>query len=334
MKARAVLISDVHFNVKNLVLASASMRAAFLEARRQEVPLIIAGDLNDCKAIVRGECINALLSLFNEFSDVNTFVLVGNHDLINEKGKAHTLNFLRPYATLIDEWTYVKKLDLYMIPYQTDTDELRAILKQIPEGSTVIMHQGIMGAAMGEYIVDKSSIDPSELANFRVITGHYHRAQDIKTGRPRKGGVGLASYIGTPYTVTFTEATDGPKGIQILGSNGLLTQVPLDLRKHVVIETRYDRLGPMPGLDPKDLLWLKVSGPASELDKLKKKQIGQMLLGHENFKLDRIYDEAEKAELQNLQLPPDQLFDKLIDASEETAAQKAFLKQLWRLQCA
>ncbi len=93
-------------------------------------------------------------------------------------------------------------------------------------------------------------------------------------------------------------------------------------------------MDPVPNLNPEDLLWVKVSGPASELDKLKKSVVGKALIGHEHFKFDRIYDEAEKSEPEDITLPPDQLFDKLIDASEETAEQKQFLKALWRSECA
>lgn len=337
MKDWAVLISDVHFNVKSLALAAAALRTAFQEARTRGVPLIIAGDLNDTKAIMRGECVNAILAIFAEFTDVETIVLVGNHDLINEKGKAHTLEFLRPYARVVDDVDFVHGLCL--IPYQHDVEALREILSRpgVKSSTTIIMHQGIMGAHMGEYVVDKSSIPPEELANHRVITGHYHKAQDIKCGRPRKGSVGLASYIGTPYTVTFTEAHDGPKGIRVLKQDGLLEQIPLKLRKHVIEEVDLEGLdilihtGAHP--NPDDLFWLKVRGPASELDKLKKKDIGLRLIGHENFKFDKIYDQAEKLDAP-ANLPPDQLFDALIDASEETAPQKEFLKKLWREECA
>jgi hypothetical protein len=185
---------------------------------------------------------------------------------------------------------------------------------------------------MGEYLVDKTSIESEALADFRVISGHYHRTQDIKCGRPRKNAVGLFTYIGTPYSITFAEANDGPKGIQLLLTNGLLEQVPLGLRKHVSVERTYkDVMDPIEGLEAHDLLWLKVHGPASELDQLSKKEIGRALIGHENFKLDKIYSEATKQSIVEVaKLPDDKVLDTLIDDSEETAKQKTYLKSLWR----
>lgn len=317
---KAVLISDVHYSLKTLALADASLRAAFTEARRREVPLIIAGDLSDTKALLRAECVNAILKTFSEFPDVENYTIVGNHDLINEKSEAHSLNFLEGRTWLVREMNYDSSLDLYFIGYQHDTAKLESILEGIPDGATIVMHQGIMGAHMGEYVVDKSSISPEKLARFRVITGHYHRHHSI----------GTATYIGTPYTVTFTEASDGPKGIQLLHADGSLEQVPLNLRRHVIRECRYEDVMQPIDVRSDDLLWVKVSGPASEVDKLKKKVVGQALIGHENFRFDRIYDEAAPAEIEDVTLPPDQLFDDLIEQSEETPEQKAYLSKLWR----
>ncbi len=336
MKPKAVLLSDVHFSVKTLALASAALRAALQKALDLGVPLIICGDLNDTKAILRGEVVNAILDLLKEFSEVEVFILVGNHDMLNQKGQAHSLNFLRPFAVVIDEMCDIAQLDVTMIPYQDDPETLRGLLSRVDPGSTIIMHQGIQGAEMGEYVVDKSSIEPEALAPFRVISGHYHKHQIINCDGKKHtshGEAGQAEYVGTPFSITFAEANDGAKGIQILNSDGTLTHVPLGLRRHVIRECRFEDVMSPIDVRPEDLLWVKVAGPASELDKLKKKTVGLALTGHENFKFDRIYDEAEKSEPQDLGLPPDVVFDKLIDSSEETTEQKTALKALWREVC-
>lgn len=333
----AVLISDVHFHINTLPLASFALSEALLTAEQLNVPLIIAGDLNDTKSILQAKCVNAILGILREKKqDTRVIVLVGNHDLLNEKGEDHSLHFLDDLCDVVRHPIYHGGLGLWLIPYQTDVERIRFCLAgEVLPGSTVIMHQGVMGAHMGEYVVDKTSLPPETFADYRVISGHYHRAQDIKCGRPRKGAVGLFSYIGTPYSVTFAEAHDGPKGFQLLLKNGLLEQVPLDLRKHVIEEVDLE------GLDiflntatfprPEDLFWLKVHGPASELDKLNKKELGMRIQGHENFKLDKIYTDAEKQSIVEIEsMPQDRILDQLIDDSEETVERKAFLKTLWR----
>lgn len=332
---KCVLISDVHFSLNTLELASTALTKALLTAQELKVPLVVAGDLHDTKALMRAECVNKIIRIFQYASpETRIIVLVGNHDLINEKGDAesHALHFLGDLVEVVQSPVYDRHLDAWLVPYFSDSDKLQAFLNTVPKGSTLIMHQGVQSAFMGEYVVDKSSLPKEAFADFRVISGHYHRAQDIKCGRPRKGAVGLFSYIGTPYSITFAEAHDGPKGIQLLLNSGLLEQVPLDLRKHFIVErTASDVMDTIPDLGSNDLLWLKVSGPASLLDKLDKKKIGMQHLGHESFKLDLIYDESEQLESEQIdKLTDEQVLDKLIDESEETIPQQTYLKSLWR----
>lgn len=333
--ARLVLLSDPHAALSSVELVRSSMKQAIDEAHRRLVPLFISGDLNDTKALIRGEVANMLIEMLKYAKErcVSVFILIGNHDKLHEKGDPHSLEFLRPYAEVIDEPIRFHE-DVYAIPYQSDLENLRAILQEIPKGSTLLMHQGLKGAFMGEYAVDKSSIDPSELAGYAVISGHYHRAQTIFTDGNKHAtawGIGTFNYVGTPYTVTFAEAHDGPKGFKVLFEDGSLELVETKLRKHVMIETKVeDVMTPIEGLKPCDKLWLKVSGPYSELQKLKKRDIGQALLGHSDFKLDPVPTDEAQFKLNAEELTDEQILDKMIDESEETPEQKAALKVLWR----
>lgn len=332
---KAVLISDIHFSLSTVNIAAAALNQAMVKAKQLNVPLIIAGDLHDTKALLRGECVNKLLDIFKNYACLpkdKIFLMIGNHDLLNEKSKDHSLAFLAPYVTLVDRPRSFESLpNITLIPYFSSSDELQQfIFNECVPGETLIMHQGLMGAAMGEYTVDRTSLPPETFADFRVISGHYHKAQDIKCGRPRKGAIGLFSYIGTPYTITFAEANDGPKGFRILLENGLLESVPTNLRKHVIVERTADTvLDPIPELAPGDLLWLKVRGPATELEKLNKKAIGLKHLGHQNFKFDKIYDDVKVVE-QVKSLTDSEIFDELIDGSSESKPMKKRLKEMWR----
>lgn len=334
-RIRAVLIADVHFNEKNIELAAAALLAAVHEANILRVPLIIAGDLNDTKSIIRGECLNRIIGILLE-AEIQVYVLIGNHDRLNEKAPAHSLEFLKylPNVTVVDQMIYCQSVEAYLLPYYHNTDDLREDLRLCHPGSDLIIHQGVMGAFMGEYIVDKSSIEPEAFAGFRVISGHYHRAQMIITDGKKHAGlfeVGTFHYIGTPYSITQAEANDGLKGIRILTDESL-TLKPLYFRKHRKIECRWDKvMGPFDDINSDDILWLQVSGPSSELDKLKKKDIGLALLGHQNFKLDLIPDTAEVMDAEEIKTFTDEeLLDKLIDDSEETKEAKEYLKTLWR----
>jgi DNA repair exonuclease SbcCD nuclease subunit len=330
-----VLLSDPHAALSTVELVRAAMKQGIDEAKRRGVPLFIPGDLNDTKAIIRGEVAIMLIEMmkYAREQEVAVYILIGNHDKLHEKGDPHSLEFLRPYAEIIDEPIRLIE-NIYAIPYQSSLEKLRAILEEIPKGSIILMHQGVKGAFMGEYVVDKTSIDPGELAGYAVVSGHYHRAQTIVTDGKKhetSWGVGTFNYVGTPYTVSFAEALDGPKGLQVMFTDGSLEKIPTNLRKHVIVECDVESVMTQPdGLKPEDKLWLKVSGPYSELEKLKKRDIGAALLGHSDFKFDKIPTDEAQLKLNAEELSDEQILDKMIDDSEETPEQKAALKVLWR----
>lgn len=335
-KPVAVLISDIHFTVSTLELATAALKQAKSHAIKLGVPLILAGDTTDSKAIIRAEVANRLIEVLDDGRTTQeVYILVGNHDMLNEKGGDHALHFLEPYAVVVDSVVDVEGIGR-LIPYQSDAADLQTILNMTPKGSRIIMHQGVQGAFMGHYLQDKTSLPPEAFADFRVISGHYHRAQDIKCGRPRKGAVGLFSYIGNPYSLTFAEASDGPKGFRVLHEDGSLVSVPTNLRKHVVLEWdvgtlgyHIDTEGASKPFTPQDLVWFKISGPTSLLGQLKKSDLGDFV-GHLNFKLDRLYTDAPKLEQKADKMTGEQMLDGLIDQTDETPTQKEHLKKVWR----
>lgn len=346
---KAVLISDEHYTPSSLPIAHAAMQQALKKAEELEVPLISCGDLLDSKAVIRAECANALIELFSG-AQTRIIVLVGNHTLINEKGSEHSLNFLSPYADVIGEHKFDEELGLWLIPYQSSQDKLKLILSGCAKGSTIIMHQGVLGADMGHYVKDSSSLPIETFKDFRVVSGHYHKAQDIKcsgdaqiTKVNRKTGVitaktleypnsiGIFSYVGSPYTTSFSEANDGPKGFRILYSDGTLESVPTNLRKHIVLDRPIlTALTPVPEYNPGDLVWFKLRGPKVALDECNKDHIGKKLFGHSNFKLDKIPDEEVYSNEIEKDLKDSEILDNLIDSTLADADQKKVLKGLWR----
>lgn len=318
-----VAISDVHFSMNNLHTASKALITACQHAERLKVPLVIAGDLNDTKAIIRAEVANQLISIM-KYSTCRKFILVGNHDLVNEKASEHSLNFLAPYATIVDEPRVFMELpEVFFIPYQSNTEKLLRILDAPRTEKIYVMHQGFKGAFMGDYSVDKSSIDVSQVAHAKVFSGHYHRHQNL----------GTVTYIGNPYTVSFGEANDGPKGFLVVNTDGSYEQIPLKLRRHVKIEveaTESTLMVPVDNITEEDFVWLKLTGPKSVLDKITKKEVANYF-GHENFKLDKIpLDGVSFTTMTNAKLKDEKVLDLLIDTSPEGDVLRAYLKQLWR----
>ncbi len=325
---RAVLISDVHYSLNTLTLADAAMRQAINKANELNVPLIVAGDLHDSKAMMRGECVKAMIDTFKT-TKLPAYVLVGNHDRLNEKNEAHSLEFLRPYAFIVDRIDHV--FGMYLLSYFHDLEALKETLYSIPKGSTIIMHQGVNKAWGGHYVHDKTAAPAEWFEDFRVISGHYHRAQDIKCGRPRNGAVGLFSYVGTPYTITFAEAGDGPKGFRILMDDGLLESVPTNLRSHHIAEMWASETNYCWNFTRDDIVWAKVKGTRSELAKVDKEALGEALGIGSNYKLDLIPIDSH-TDTQSKEDEPKmtdlEVLDKLIDGLPDDVEYREYLKSL------
>ncbi len=115
------------------------------------------------------------------------------------------------------------------------------------------MHQGLTSGNFGHYIQDHSALNPDDLRHYRTILSHYHAHQDIQCGK------NVATYIGSPYTITFGEAKDPAKGFGVLYDDGSLEFIPTGLRKHVIYDINYHELETnIMTHNHNDLVWLKI----------------------------------------------------------------------------
>jgi DNA repair exonuclease SbcCD nuclease subunit len=320
----AVITSDIHFNLNTLPIASKALRAALTKAEDLKVPLIIAGDLHDTKAIIRAEVMNELIYILAS-ARTPVYILVGNHDLCNERGPVHGLEYLDPYATIVDSPRILSMgglpdffLCIHLIPYYSDLNKLKQYIATLTPGPLMIMHQGFRGAYMGDYIQDKTSISVDAVKDFTVISGHYHRHQTL----------GTVTYIGSPYTITFGEANDGPKGFLILNSDGTFTREILNLRKHLVIncgikDVYESELYKDYNRERGDLLWLKVTGALSELQKLDKSAFP-------NIKLELIPTDSQELKAPTKEMTGEEIFDSIIDNLSDSVEHRSNLKRLYR----
>lgn len=322
-----VLLSDVHFGLNTLEEAAQSYLYAQFKAAWLKVPLFITGDLLDTKAIIRAEVANRLLQLVSAQDAPETIILCGNHDLCNEKSKEHALNFLRPFATIVDNARtfWIKGKNILMIPYQTDPKHIRDIITDEDlYADIVFMHQGLQGALPGEYINDKSSISKTEVAGFRIISGHYHERQDIDLPNG-----GLWTYLGNPYTLGFGEANHPDKGYHILYSDLSLEFIPTNLRRHKVIELNLDgEIYFDPSKHETDIIWIKAK--SSDPNKLNRDYIDKIVRLKYAYRLELINTALESVKDTKTSTKTQSL-DEFIDSSNIDAAQKIRLKEFWKI---
>lgn len=337
-KPIAVLISDIHFNIQTLEVADKALSMAVNKANELGIPLIIAGDLHDTKANIRGECIKTLMTMIS-LSNYPPYILRGNHCSINERSKEHALEFLKSIARVIsdEDGYWFDNLFIRFKAYEHDPEAMRSYLKTLPKGSTLIMHQGVQDAESGHYFIDKSSILKQDLASFRVISGHYHTRQSFSLPEG-----GRFDYLGNPYTLGFGEADDPEKGFQVLYDDGSLEFIPTNLRKHIIINVQIT-----PGQNPwedhflytepkhshEDIISVRVKAPSDYLAKnVTKDSVTKMFELTQSFKLDLIPTDTKTSKQQESQnLSQAQILDNLIDSLTNTDDnRKARLKELWK----
>lgn len=322
-KPIAVCISDVHYNIHTLPLADNAMRQAITKANELEVPLIVAGDLHDTKANLRGECVNAMIETF-KLARIRPYVIIGNHDRINEKSEEHSLTFLQNHANIVNRFRHTKShtlmYNIVLVCYHSDIVELKKFLKNQEKNQILVMHQGLNNSNSGHYIQDKNAITKEDVAGMRVISGHYHTRQDIDLPDGGKW-----SYLGNPYTLNFGEASDPPKGYNILMDDGSLESVPTNLRKHVVYEIDLNSAYQPAILTHKehDLVYMKVRGTKEQLLHFKKPFNCRLDLIPTDTTTDKTIEKENKTQ--------PQVLDDLIDSLTETSdTRKLRLKHLWK----
>lgn len=343
-KPVAVIINDVHYNINTLEVADKAMRQAINCANDLGVTLVVAGDLHDTKANIRGECVNAMQKTF-ALANTAVFILRGNHDALNEKSSEHSLGFLSAYADIVTAPRKLSDLEAMfgdpgiLIPYHHDPEELKAYLKTLPKGSRLIMHQGVLSSKAGHYIQDKSALSTECFADFRVISGHYHERQDIKCGRPRKGHVGLFTYTGNPYTLTFAEANE-EKGFHVLYDDGSLEFKPTNLRKHVTAEIAFEQLDEWIGkmvnnhIKPNDILWVKIIGTREQLSTLNKVKVTSTLGLKQDYRLEFLpqtpVSEIGDIDIKSISAQPELLDDLIGSLTNVSDEQKKRLQSIWK----
>jgi DNA repair exonuclease SbcCD nuclease subunit len=328
-KPLAVVISDVHFKLDTLEVATAAFTRAIDTAAELGVSLIDAGDITNDKAILRAEVVNRLLELRRYAEDRRVYIvsIVGNHSLLNEKSTdANALEFIggdwwAPVnvpivgAELAD--CPVAYAELAFIPYQPNPEDFYDFIETLPKGSIVIGHQGTKGGVMGDYIQDHSAIDPKRIRDWRVFLGHYHQHYELEN----------TVSIGNPYTLTFGEANDLPKGFLIVYDDGSYDRVLTHLRKHVIIDATMGDTIAAP--DKTDIVWFKLRGTRGEIAHLGKEAFAKAM-NRSDFKFEKIYTDSATTNIKTDKKTDVEIFDAIVDRLEESAQQKATLKALAR----
>lgn len=159
------------------------------------IATFLLGDLTDKKdnhsSILVNRIIDELFAL-----EPPVYILKGNHDFISRENPFFKfLNYVDGFK-FINEPTYLKKLNVAMIPHMPDQAALDDAAKIVPPGSHVMLHQSIQGAIAetGAVLTGLSTAPISARQPATVWAGDIHKPQALKCG---------AMYLGAPYRVRF-----------------------------------------------------------------------------------------------------------------------------------
>jgi DNA repair exonuclease SbcCD nuclease subunit len=308
------------------------VRYAFELARQKGVPLVSLGDTHDTKAIMRGECVSALLSTCRAYSDVKFYVLIGNHCLWNVKDdKRHSLEFLEEVSNV---YVMSNKLEpqfrtlgnVGFIPYKANVEEIDKELEFFRSigVDTLFMHQGIKTAFQNAGRLDEDGYDPDKLKGFNVFVGHYHNPHYVNDH---------IYYIGSTLSHSFGEANQTKSIVSLDTSTGIMELIPSPAPQHRSYTISEDNLSNINNIDHKsgDPVRLVLKGSKTFIDSFiksdKLKEYGEAV------KVVKEYTKTEGAINLNPKASKIEIFSKFIEGQKlDEATSQALLDRVKEVQ--
>lgn len=221
-------VGDVHIKPTNTHLVDA-LESQLLEIMGREAVsvVVLLGDLLDTFEKIHTQALNRAYTLIHTLrSRAQVFILVGNHDLINNQqflSTQHWMNGLKDWnsVTVVDTVHTLEHhgLRLVFVPY-VPVQRFTEALDTVDAWSTadyIFAHQEFQGSKMGAIVSTHGDAWPLEAP--MVVSGHIHDYQ-----RPQ----GNVLYIGASIQNNFGDQTD-PRVLCIQGRQRI--EIPLRLPK-------------------------------------------------------------------------------------------------------
>jgi hypothetical protein len=202
-----LLIGDPHFKINNSVETDVFTNETikYVEKEKENISfIVILGDVLHTHEKVHLQPLCRATEFIKKLAEIKyTFVLIGNHDRINNKvflTEEHALVGLKNNQNIqiIDK---VKKFKQFLfVPYVEPgrfQEALDTIEFDMSEIKAIFAHQEFYGTNMKSYTSEIG--DKWSLENPPVFSGHIHGYQE-----PQPNII----YTGTPYQINFGESED------------------------------------------------------------------------------------------------------------------------------
>ena len=185
--SRYLLVGDIHVRLDNFDEIDILL-AQVVQVLRQEpnLKIVLLGDILHSFEKVFTQCMNKACEFIKTCASLTTtYILVGNHDYINQyqfQTDQHWMNPLKQWngVHIIDRATQVD--DVLMCPFVPNGRLLEALGTQMNWKTftrLVLCHQEIKGCKMGTIVSDGGDVWPIDYP--QIIGGHIHETQNIGT---------------------------------------------------------------------------------------------------------------------------------------------------------
>ncbi len=280
-KITIIAIGDPHFKITNLkTIATYIIRV--IESIHRENPafVVILGDLLHEHEKIHTNVLNYAYDFIQQIRElVPVFVLVGNHDYINNQQfltTNHWMNAMKEWrdVTIVDQGkSYsVGGTKFIFCPYVFPSrfeEALHQIDSDWKSASMVFAHQEILGCKMGAIV--STTGDKWELDYPFLVSGHIHDKQRIQ---------GNVFYTGSSIQHAFGESHDKTIAVCTVGDTILVEKINLGLVSKKILYVSIDEMDTFDKLPTNgDQLRLTVAGSVDEFKTFRKTKKYKELTG-------------------------------------------------------
>ncbi len=229
-------IGDPHFKISN-ILETDEMTSKLYEYITSNKPdvIVVMGDVLDRHEIIHVSPLTRATNFILKLKDMApTYVLIGNHDLKNNKqylSDEHPFVGLKHYEnlTIVDTTIrhMINNLPYVFVPY-VPPGRFNEALDNVEwsDATAIFAHQEMKGAKMGAIISENGDDWFDE--NPYLISGHIHDYQEVKQN---------ILYVGTPFQHAFGDKHDKTISLFefISKDKRVHTRIDLELRKKDIV---------------------------------------------------------------------------------------------------
>tara|TARA_A100001011_G_scaffold400160_1_gene512845 strand:- start:6164 stop:7210 length:1047 start_codon:yes stop_codon:yes gene_type:complete len=268
-----LFIGDPHIKVDNIPEVEKFIEQSIIIAKEKKPDaIVIGGDLLDTHERLFTPALNKAYDLVNNMRLISkTYVLVGNHDYINNKqflSQNHWMTAMKEWknTVIVDEviLEYIKDLKFVFVPYVytgSFNEALNTIGNKWKDARCIFAHQELYGCKMESKISVEGDRWLSN--NPLIVSGHIHSKQKVQEN---------IYYPGTPMQHNFGEC-DNDNTIAYISfdkTNYHIEEISLNLTKKKVISLNIDEVDEFSIDNNKDQLKLSVNGNYGQFKVFKK----------------------------------------------------------------